>query len=159
MKTLVVYYTRSGTTAKAANMIAAALDADKEEIKESSGRGGPIGWLRSGMEANQRKPADVKPLNADPASYDLVVVGTPVWAGTVSSPVRGFIEKHRDRLPRVAFFCTMGGDNATKTFLEMEAACGAKPASILALQKHTVDGGEAQARVTEFAEALKAQGP
>ena len=159
MKTLVVYYTRSGTTAKAAQMIAAALNADKEEIKESSGRGGPLGWLRSGMEANQRKPAEVKPLEADPTIYDLVVVGTPIWAGTVSSPVRGFIEKHRDQLPRVAFFCTMEGDNPVKAFQEMEKALGAKPASTLALQKNTVDGGEAQARVIEFAEALKAQGP
>jgi menaquinone-dependent protoporphyrinogen IX oxidase len=101
----------------------------------------------------------VKPLEADPTIYDLVVVGTPIWAGTVSSPVRGFIEKHRDQLPRVAFFCTMEGDNPVKAFQEMEKALGAKPASTLALQKHTVDGGEAQARVIEFAEAPKAQGP
>ncbi len=158
MKTLVVYYTRTGTTAKAAQMIAAALGADKEEIKETGGRGGPLGWLRSGMEANQRKESQVKPLHADPAAYDLVVVGTPVWAGTVSSPVRGFIKQYRGKLPGVAFFCTMGGDDPAKTFPEMEEACGVKPASTLALQKLTVDGGEAQATVAEFADALKAQG-
>jgi flavodoxin len=158
MKALVVYYTRTGTTAKAAQMIAAALDADKEEIKEPGDRGGPLGWLRSGKEASQRKPAQVKPLQADPAAYDLVVVGTPVWAGTVSSPVRGFIEQYREKLPGVAFFCTMGGDDPVKTFPEMEEACSRSPASTLALQKHTVDGGQAQAKVAEFAEALKAQG-
>jgi flavodoxin len=158
MKTLVVYYTRTGTTAKAAQMIAAALGADKEEIKETGGRGGPLGWLRSGKEASQRMESQVKPLNADPAAYDLVVVGTPVWAGTVSSPVRGFIKQYRDKLPGVAFFCAMGGDDPAKTFPEMEEACGVKPTSTLALRKHTVDGGEAQAMVAEFADALKAQG-
>ena len=54
-------------------------------------------------------------------------------------------------------YYTRSGTTA-KAFTEMEEALGAKPASTLALQKHTVDGGEAQARVTEFAEALKAQG-
>jgi len=157
MKTLVVYYTRTGTTAKAAQMIAAALGADKEEIKEASGRGGPLGWLRSGKEASERKPAQVKPLQADPSTYDLVVVGTPVWAGTVSSPVRGFINQYREKLPGVAFFCTMGGNDPAKTFTEMEEVCSAKPASTLALQKHTVDGGEAQSMVAEFADALKSQ--
>jgi menaquinone-dependent protoporphyrinogen IX oxidase len=100
----------------------------------------------------------VKPLQADPTAYDLIVVGTPVWAGTLSSPVRGFIEQYREKLPGVAFFCTMGGDDPAKTFPEMEEACSRSPASTLALQKHMVDGGEAQAKVTEFAEALKAQG-
>jgi len=157
MKTLVVYYTRTGTTAKAAQMIAAALGADKEEIKETGGRGGPLGWLRSGKEASERKPAQVKPLQADPAAYDLVVVGTPVWAGNVSSPVRGFIKQYREKLPGVAFFCTMGSDDPAKTFPEMAEACGVKPTSTLALRKHTVDGGEAQATVAGFADALKTQ--
>jgi len=59
-------------------MIAAALGADKEEIKETGSRSGPLGWLRPGKEASQRKEPQMKPLKADPAAYDLVVFGTPV---------------------------------------------------------------------------------
>jgi len=138
-------------------MIADALGADKEEIKELNGRGGPLGLLRLGREASERKPAQVKPLQANPADYDLIVVGTPVWAGTVSSPVRGFLDRYKEELHRVAFFCTLGGDNPNMTFPEMEGACGAKPASTLALQKHKVDRGVAKTQISEFVDQLKAQ--
>jgi menaquinone-dependent protoporphyrinogen IX oxidase len=52
--------------------------------------------------------------------YDLVLIGTPIWACTMASPVRSFLQEYKEKLPRVAFFCTMGGDDASDTFSEME---------------------------------------
>ena len=42
-------------------------------------------------------------------------------------------------------------------FPEMEGACGLKPVSTLALQKHKVDRGVAKAQISEFVDRLKAQ--
>ena len=46
-RTLVVYYTRTGTTQQLARWIAAAVDADLERIVDRSRRGGVLGYLRS----------------------------------------------------------------------------------------------------------------
>ena len=75
-------------------------------------RSGLRGWLRSGMQAMARQVPDVGeiktvlPLNA----YDLVVIGTPVWAGRCSAPVRSFLKKYGKQLRRGAYLVTRGSD-------------------------------------------------
>lgn len=77
MKTLLVYYSRSGHTAKIAQELADALECDIEEIIDTKNRSGIIGWLRSGRDAmNQSLTLLKDPVN-DPADYDLLVIGTP----------------------------------------------------------------------------------
>lgn len=51
-------------------------------------------------------PAEILPLLHELQDYDLVLFGTPVWAGHVSSPVRACLDAQRNSLRRVAFFCT-----------------------------------------------------
>ena len=51
MKTLVVYYSRSGTTAKLAERIAEELSADKERINCTKSYDGFWGYLRGGTTA------------------------------------------------------------------------------------------------------------
>ncbi|WP_232450506.1 flavodoxin family protein [Burkholderia ubonensis] len=87
-KILVVFYSRTGTTRRAGAALATMLHADVEEIVETHSRIGPFGFLRSLVEAINRKPAEIAASKRDPSAYDLVVIGTPVWAGSVSSPVR-----------------------------------------------------------------------
>ena len=72
----------------------------------------------------QKRGASITPMNTDPASYDLVVVGTPVWAWSVSSPVRSYLAAYRGHLPDIAFFCTMGGRGSERAFEEMQAIAG-----------------------------------
>ncbi|HIH88099.1 TPA: hypothetical protein HA344_02680 [Candidatus Bathyarchaeota archaeon] len=78
MKTLIVYYTRSGTTKKVADELKDLLSADIEEITEPSGRSGPLGWLRSGKESSDGTIPKINAPTKDPSAYDVVVVGTPV---------------------------------------------------------------------------------
>jgi flavodoxin len=85
---LVVYYSRSGSTRKIAEALSAALTCDLEEIVENKSRAGFFGYMRSLVEARQKRPSVIEPAKRDPSSYDLVVVGTPVWGWPVSSPVR-----------------------------------------------------------------------
>jgi menaquinone-dependent protoporphyrinogen IX oxidase len=40
----------------------------------------------------------------DSASYDLVVVGTPIWAGAVAPAIRTYLSQNKERLKRVASF-------------------------------------------------------
>jgi flavodoxin len=159
MKTLIVYYSRSGTTKRVAEELAERLGCDIDGITEPHGRGGLLGYLRSGYEAKGGKRPSINPPGRDPSQYDLVVVGTPVWGGNVSSPVRSYLSQHGEGIRSVAFFCTMGGSDPGRTFPEMEACSGRKPVETLALQGGRIESEDAKAKVKAFADALKPQDP
>ncbi|MHB1207593.1 MAG: flavodoxin family protein, partial [Rhodospirillaceae bacterium] len=98
-KILVVFYSRSGMTRRVAQVLAARLGCDLEEIAEAKGRRGIFGYLRSVREARRKQPAPVAASAFNPSSYDLVIIGTPVWVWSLSSPVRGYLTAHAKTLP------------------------------------------------------------
>ena len=54
LRTLVVYYSRSGTTRKIAEALSETFNANIEEIVEANGRAGFFGYVRSLVEAIQK---------------------------------------------------------------------------------------------------------
>lgn len=155
MKTLVVYYSRDGSTRRVAEELKAQLGADIEEITEPKGRGGPLGWMRSGKEGSSGAVVQINPPKADPSTYDLVAVGTPIWAWNVSSPVRSYLTAMRGKLPRVAFFCTMDSKPG-ETFKVMEGLAGKAPVATAEVTSGEVKSGAHKERAKAFAEKIKA---
>ncbi len=98
MNILVAYYSRSGTTSRVAQELATVLGADIEEIQDTVSRSGPLGYLRSGFQAFSKKLAVIRPFAHPCADYDVVVIGTPVWAGGMSSPVRTFMREYGSQI-------------------------------------------------------------
>lgn len=123
-KALVVYFSRSGTTRALASAIAKMLAADLEEICDCSNRAGPGGYVRSLVDAIRKRPAEIVPAGLSASAYELVVIGSPVWAGSVSTPVRSYLTENRARLPQVAFFCSFGGHGADGALREMRQLAG-----------------------------------
>ena len=93
-KTLIVYHSRSGYTRRLAQSLAARLDADLEEIRIVQPLDGPLGYVMCAIEAIGGLGPALRPATRDPAKYDLVVVGTPVWFWSLASPVRSWLEQH-----------------------------------------------------------------
>ena len=151
---LVVYYSRTGFTRRIAEEIADACGADLEEVRDVKSRRGPFGFLRSGYEASRRKLPEIKETTADPAQYDVVVIGTPVWAGNVASPIRSYVAKQRDALKAVALFCTMGGKSSGKTLPELSDACGRKPLTAIALGDKEIKTGAHRTAVERLIQAV-----
>ncbi|MFW6109493.1 MAG: flavodoxin family protein, partial [archaeon] len=104
MSNLVVFFSRDGHTEKVAMALAEKINADIESIKESGSRKGIIGWIRSGYESARGKTPPIRDLDMDLGVYDLVVVGTPVWAGTLASPVRSFLDEYGSEIKKAGFF-------------------------------------------------------
>jgi flavodoxin len=162
MKSIVIFYSMRGTTKKVAERIADVLRCDLEEIREPGARKGPFGFLKSGREAIRKLLPPICEPEKNPEDYDLVVLGTPVWAGTMASPMRSFLEKYGRRIKRAAFFCTAGG-SAGKTFREMETVSGHKGIAELALvaagaKYRNVLGGEWMNKIEDFIASLKSHG-
>ena len=150
MKILVTFYSRTGTTKKVGEMIAEKLNAQVEEIKDTVNRKGIKGYLISGRDAIKKKLTKLEPVTQNPANFDLVVVGTPVWGGNMSVPVRTYLTENKDRFKNVAFFCTMGGSKEGKVFSEMEEVIEKGSRTTLALRTREVVKEEFLEKVEKF---------
>ncbi len=148
---LVVHFSRTGHTRVLAHGIARALGADLEELRDPTDRSGVLGFLRSGVEALLGVPAEIELPRHDPASYEAVVVGGPVWGASVSSPVRSYLWLERDRLPAVAFFTSYGGSGAGRALARMEEIARKRPLATLAVREIETAAGVPRERIKAFA--------
>lgn len=151
---LVVYYSRTGTTRKVAEVLARLLRADLEALADTRERGGLLGYFRSGREAFFKRKTVLRPPEREPADYELVVIGTPIWNISLSSPVRTYLKLMRAKLPRVAFFLTHKGIGSRRVFGQMARVAGKAPIASLALREWQVARGEFLAQVEPFVERL-----
>ena len=109
---LCVYYSRTGHTEKLVREIAQELKCECVKLDDGVDRSGLRGWLRSGMQAMARRLPKVKPFKtALPLGvYDLVIIGSPVWAGRCSAPVRSFLMEYGEDIRRAAYVITRGSE-------------------------------------------------
>jgi hypothetical protein len=114
-----------------------------------------LGYWRSVFEARRKRLPDILPARNDPSSFDLVVIGTPVWAWSVSSPVRAYLTANKDRLPAVAFFCTLGGAGSETAFAQMQDIVGKPRRATCAITARDVASGGEGAQLASFAAALR----
>jgi len=157
MKALVIYYSRTGTTRKVAEMIAKELKADILEIVSTQNRDGILALMRSGFEAFSKRLPPIKDIKADFSKYDRILLGTPVWVGTMASPVRTFLTRYKNKFPDVpiAFFCTMGG-NVSKAFKQMADVLEKEPRTTFALTTKEVVSDDYLAKLKNFANEIMA---
>jgi flavodoxin len=155
MNPLVVFYSRTGTTKKVGEAIATALNCDSEELVDTRKRSGPVGFMRSGREVRSKQLTVLQPVKHDPSLYDIVILGTPIWGGTISTPIRTYITENKSKFTRVAFFCTQAGTENKSAFDEMEALSGKQPVGTLAIQQNEVKKGDVQEKVRQFADRVR----
>jgi flavodoxin len=153
-KTLVVCYTLTGMSGGIAHTIAHGLGAELELLDDTSERGGPLGYLRSGLEAIARGLPTIRARRA-PGDYELVVVGTPVWAGTMSSPMRSYLFMHRGQFSELACFCTSTGYGAESTLAEMQALADVDAVATLSVTERDIVAGRHDTSVRDFIAALR----
>jgi hypothetical protein len=87
----------------------------------------------------------------------MVVIGSPVWAGKMSSPIRTYLAQNKDKFTSVAFFCTHGNprsEGSVKMLESMETLSGKKAAAVLDVAANDVESGAYVEKVKRFATAL-----
>lgn len=152
---LIVHYSLTGTTRRLAQAVADSLGADAEEIVDKKNRRGLFGFLGAGRDALTRRLTPIGEPERNPADYDLVAIGTPVWAGRMASPVRSYLDRQRGRLKATAFFCTSGGaDEREALFADMAAVCGVDPAAVLSVTDAEEKRGVEWEKVRVFEDAV-----
>ena len=114
MKTLIVYFSATGTTKAAAQKLAKEFNADLDWRDKTS---------RSTIEMQDKtsRPA-IASLCENIADYDVVWIGFPVWWYTAPTIVNTFIEAHDLSGKTLCVFATSGGSGVSGSVKDLKKA-------------------------------------
>ncbi|MDO5570473.1 MAG: flavodoxin [Bacteroidales bacterium] len=136
-KKLVVYFSCTGTTKKAAQELAKTINADLFEIKPE------IPYTPADLDWNNKKSrssVEMKNLDSRPAiaskvtninSYDAVFIGFPIWWDLAPTIINTFIESYDLNNKMIVPFATSGGSgiensqkNLKKSYPKLKVVSG-----------------------------------
>ena len=135
-KTLVAYFSASGTTKKTAQRLAAAANANLFEIVPAVlYTDADLNWTnkksRSSVEmANPASRPEIANRVSDMAQYDTILLGFPIWWYTAPTIIKTFLESYDFFGKTIALFATSGGSGMGKTASDLKP-CVSESAKIL----------------------------
>jgi flavodoxin len=128
-KSLVAYFSATGTTAKVAAKLAGIVSADLYEIKPAQPyTQADLNWgnksSRSSVEMSDKssRPAIVGSVK-NLEHYDTVFVGFPIWWYVAPTIINTFLEAHNLEGKKVALFATSGGSGMGNTVSGLKNSC------------------------------------
>lgn len=121
MKIALVYYSLEGNTAFAAEMIGQKLGVDIIRLKPvkdyPTEKIAKYFW--AGKSASFQEAPKLMPYAFDINMYDVIILGTPIWASTFAPPLRTFIRAHSWEGRKVALFACCSDGGTEKCFQQM----------------------------------------
>lgn len=159
MRSIVVFYSRSGNTARVAGTLAENLGAEVFEISCSRYGKGAMGYLRAGYDSMSDYLPPIATAPGALAPTDLLVVAGPVWGGRPAAPLRAFLKRH-PRLPlHVAAVLTHGGSALPDAaFSEIEGLARAPLDARLPIRDLDVANDRYGERIRELAQQVREYG-
>ena len=172
MKSLVVYYTRTGNARFAAETIAAEIGADVEEIVDMKNRSGKLAYLTGGSDARRgrrssrgrresrggsawrRKETEISSTKKSPADYDLLIVGTPVWASRPAPAVTTYLKKNNLAGKKVALFFTQAGKKPSAIDQTKALIPNSECVGVLTLIEPLKSKAESEKQIVEWCKTL-----
>ncbi len=111
-KILIVYYSLTGNTQFIAESLRDTIEADILElkpIKELNPESGTK-FMWGGFQSTMKKKPELMDFDINPLEYDLIILGTPVWAWNISPPMRSFLSMFDLSSKKVALWMSHAGD-------------------------------------------------
>lgn len=130
-KTLVAYFSASGTTARVAKELAQAVGADLYEIRPAVPyTKDDLNWMdkksRSSVEMNDKSSRPVlADRDADIAAYDTILLGFPIWWYVAPTIINSFLESYDFSGKKIVLFATSGGSGFGKTVAGLKPSVAA----------------------------------
>jgi len=123
MKKIVVFYSLDGSTKFIADIISEKIGADQMRLK-------PIKQLDSrkfskyfwgGKQVLTKEKPNLEPFEKKPQDYDLIFIGTPVWAWTYVPALRSFFDLVKLKNKKIILYdCHAGSPGKTLEDLKKE---------------------------------------
>jgi len=118
---LVIYYSFEGSTKFIAETIAQGISADILELKPEKElkSHGFSKYIWGGRQVVMKTKPKLLSYDKNPNDYNLIFIGTPVWAFTFAPPLRTFFSQVKLQNKNIAIFCCSDGGRG-KTFENMK---------------------------------------
>lgn len=115
-RTAIVYFSLNGNTEYVAERIydnledQTMIDVIKLEPVKPYVDKGPMKFVKGGAASVFGAKPELVEYQFDPKEYDTVIIGTPVWAGSIAPPLRSFLLSNKLKGKNVAIFlCSSSG--------------------------------------------------
>jgi flavodoxin len=105
-KTLILYYSLTGNTKAGCEALQRELGADIMEIKDLRKRSGKWGFFKTAIASLVGKHTKIEPEKVDLASYNNIILGSPIWTGKLSMAIRTVIDRNRFNGKKVIIYTT-----------------------------------------------------
>ena len=125
MKTAVVYYSLQGNIRYVAEKVAKELGADNIELVpvKAYPDKGMKKFIWGGSAVTFKKKPELEPYDFNADDYDMVIIATPVWAGSFTPPIRTFLEDNDLTGKKIAVIASSAGGNSAKCIEAVRTAC------------------------------------
>lgn len=166
MKTLILYFSKSGHTKKLADAIHEGIGGDMEELRTEKQYSSSymVSVIQAGIEKFKKQEPQLLPLSSDLSKYDVLFLGAPTWYYSYAPALRVFIEKH-DLFGKKVFTFTTSGRSPKDTDADLRAdleKAGACVEGQIHVMYHThtqvTPKADVDAWIAKAAEALKEMG-
>jgi flavodoxin len=112
-------------------------------------------YIKGGAAAMREKLTDIA-IDKNIDDYDLVIIGSPVWAGKIAPAIRTFLVSNNLSEKQVAFFLSIGGDKPEKTFENIRKTLELEPVTVgLGVTQPLKNKADVKTQITKWCTSLK----
>lgn len=118
MKAVIIYYSLEGDTDFIALKIAQKTGADIVRLvpQKEFPKGNFKKFLWGGKSVVFNEKPKLTNKEIDLSSYDTIIIGTPIWAGTFAPPIMTFLNDYTFQGKNIFLFACHGGGGAQRCF-------------------------------------------
>ena len=155
-KTLVAYFSATGTTARAAERLAKAIGADLHEIRPKVPyTKKDLDWTdprsRSTLEMKDKSSRpEIEGRVANMDQYDTIYVGFPIWWYVAPTIINTFLERYDFSGKTIILFATSGGSGFGKAVAGLQDSA---PAAVIK-EGRMLNGRQSEAELKKWLQEL-----
>ena len=157
MKGILVYFSLNGHTRYVAKEIAQRLGLETLELEtvKDYPKGKFAQFFFCGRQTLLGQTPNLKDYDFKGANYDLVVLGTPVWASSYAAPLETFFKENHLNTKQVAVYACSSGGNAEKCFSKVEAKVGELVATLSLIDPTEQGYAKDASKIEAFCQTIK----
>lgn len=157
MKFLVVYYSLSGNTEAAAKKIAEKLGADmlRLDTEKAMPKSFAARILVGGGQVMMNYIPKLKPVEKDPAGYDEIILGSPIWNSKGVPAINAFLQDEKAAAKVTSLFFLSGGGDTKKGLEAITKKLPNLKHTVSLLDKKHQDSKDNDAKIEEFVKAVQ----